>query len=124
QALRFRALGVAERELGDRVADAPLDALRAEGDLLFAVAFAPLLGAVGVADGHSHDRDGIEGPADRHDSGDAAPGADDHVAADLLPQDAIRAADVVLALGRNGGGLQAEAVLSDGCRGLADDLVV
>src|SRR6185369_9312298 len=58
------------------------------------------------------------------DSGDAAPGADDHVAADLLPQDAIRAADVVLALGRNGGGLQAEAVLPDGCRGLVDDLVV
>ena len=69
---------------------APLDALGAVGGLVLALALAPLLGAVGVADRHADDGDREVGAADRHDAGDAAAGADDHVAADLLAQDAVR----------------------------------
>ena len=95
--LRARALGLPERELGDRAADAPLDPLGAERDLVLALALAPLLRAVGVADGHAHDRDRRVHAAERDDAGDAAARADDHLAADLLAQDPVRRADVVRA---------------------------
>ena len=115
---------MAEGELGDRAADAPLDLHRPEGDLVLAVALAPLLGAVGIADRHSHDRDRLVYAADRHDAGDAPSGAHDDVTADLLAQDPVRAADVVLALGRDGGRLQPETRLPDSGRGLVDDLIL
>ena len=67
---RAGALGEPERELGDRLADPPLDPLGAERSLVIAVALAPLLRAVGVADGHPHDRDRRVNAAERHDAGD------------------------------------------------------
>ena len=86
------------------------DLLRQVGDLVVALALAPLLGAVGVVDGHADDRDRVIDAGDRPDDArDAPPGADDHLAVDLLAQDAVGGADVVLALGRDGRGLQAEA---------------
>ena len=122
--LRARALGLPERELRDRVADAPLDALGAERDLVVALALAPLLRAVGVADRHAHDRDRRVHAAERHDAGDAPAGAHDDLAADLLAQDAVRRADVARALGRDRRGLQAEPVLADRAGGLVDDRVL
>ena len=108
--LRAGALGLAERELGDRAADAALDPLGAERDLVVALALAPLLRAVGVADRHAHDRDRRVDAAERDDARDAPAGADDHLAADLLAEDPVRRADVVAALGRDRRRLQAEAV--------------
>ena len=113
---------MAEGELGDRAADAPLDPLGPVGGLVLALALAPLLRAVGVADRHADDGDGEVRSADRHDAGDAAAGADDDVAADLLAQDAVRAADVARSLGRDGRRLQPEPALADGSRGLVHDL--
>src|SRR6185437_15776282 len=84
------SLGLPERELGDGMADAPLDALRAIRDLLVALALAPLLRPVRVADGHANDRDRRKDAADRHDARDPAPSAHDHLAADLLAEDAVR----------------------------------
>ena len=51
--------------------------------------------------------------ADRDDAGDPPAGADDHVAADLLAEDAVRAADVACALGGHGRRFQAEPGLAD-----------
>ena len=62
--------------------------------------------------------------AERDDAGDPAPGADDHLAADLLAQDPVRRADVVAALGRDRRRLEAEPVLADRPRGLVHDLVL
>ena len=118
------ALGVAEGELRHRAADPPLDSLGAVGDLLLALALAPLLRAVGIADRHAHHRDGEVRAADRHHAGDAPPSANDHVAADLLAQDAVRAADVAGSLRRDRRRLQSQAVLADGPRGFVDDLVL
>ncbi len=117
------ALGEPERELGHRVADPPLDALRPERGLVLAVALAPLLRAVGVADGHAHDRDRRVDAAERRNAGDAPAGADDHATADLLPQDPVRRADVARLLGRDRRRLEPEAVLADGGGGLVDDAV-
>ncbi len=62
--------------------------------------------------------------AERHDAGQPAAGADDHLAADLLAQDPVRRADVAARLRRDRRRLQAESVLADrGCR-LVDDAVV
>ena len=122
--LGARALGLAEGELGDGVADAALDPLGAERDLVVALALAPLLRAVGVADGHAHDRDRRVDAAERRDARDAAAGADDHLAADLLAEDAVRRADVAAALRRDRRGLQAEPVLADRRGGLVHDPVV
>ena len=63
-----------------------------------AFALAPLLRAVGVADRHADDRDRRVHAAERDDARDAPAGADDHAAADLLAQDAVRRADVVAPL--------------------------
>ena len=119
-----RALGLAERELRHRAADRPLDPLRPERDLVVALAFAPLLRAVGVADRHAHDRDRVVHAAERHDAGDPAAGADDHLAADLLAQDPVRRADAVARLGRHGRRLQPEAVLADRRGSLVHDPVL
>ena len=62
---------------------------------------AALLGAVGVLDRHPHDRDRVVDAGHRRHARDPAPGADDHLAVDLLAQDLVRAADVVGALGRD-----------------------
>ena len=106
------------------MADAPLDALGAERDLVVALALAPLLRAVGVPDGHPDYRDRRMHPAERRNAGNPASGADDDVAADLLPEDAVGRADVVAALGGDRGRLQAEPVLPDRGRRLVDDPVV
>src|SRR5262249_59396222 len=94
-------LGLAERELGDGVADPALDPLGAERNLVLTLALAPLLGAVGVADRHPDDRDRSVYAAERRDPRNPAPGADDDLAADLLAEDAIRRADVAAALRRD-----------------------
>jgi hypothetical protein len=106
------------------MADPPLDLRGSEGGLVLAVALAPLLRAVGVADGHADDRDRMVRAANWDDARDPPAGADDDVAADLLAQDAIRAADVVLALRRDRRRLEAEACLADGGRGLVGDAVL
>src|SRR6185437_2001875 len=86
-------------------------------------ALAPLLGPVGVLDGHAHHADRVVHAGDRRDAGDPAPRADDHLAVDAFAHDPVGRADVVLALGRHGGGLQTEAGLLHGRRGLLDDRV-
>src|SRR5205823_8833223 len=90
------ALGLAEGELGHRAADPALDALGAVGDLVLALALAPFLRTVGIADGHADDRDRGVNAAERHHTRDSPPRADDHAASDLLTQDAVRRADVAL----------------------------
>src|SRR6185436_6679448 len=75
------ALRLAERELGDRPADAPLDALGAQRHLVVALALAPLARAVRVADGHADDRDRLVHAAERHDAWDPPSRPDDHAAA-------------------------------------------
>ena len=92
--LRPRALGLAERELGDGVADAALDPLRAERRLVVALALAPFLGAVCVPDGHAHDGDRSMDTSDGNDARNSPAGSHDHLAADLLAEDAVRRADV------------------------------
>ena len=62
--------------------------------------------------------------AERHDARNAAAGPHDHLAADLLAENAIRRADVSPRLGRHRGGLQAESVLADRLRRLVHDRVV
>ena len=122
--LRADLLGQTERELRDRTADAPFDALRAESDFVVPFAFAPLLRTVGISDRHAHDRDRRVYAAERHHARDATPGPDDDLPADLLPQDAVRRADVVAPFRGDRGGLEAEALLSDRLRSLVDDPVV
>ncbi len=117
------ALGFAERELRDGAADAALDPLGAERDLVVAFALAPLLRAVGVADRHPHDRDRRVDAAERHDARQPAAGADDHLAADLLAQDPVRRADVAAHLRRDRRRLQAEPGLANRRCRLVDDPV-
>jgi hypothetical protein len=92
--LRLHSLGLTERELGHCPADPALDLLRAERDLVLAVAFAPLLRPVCVAHGHANDGDRRVHAAERNDPGDPASGAHDHLAADLLAEDPVGGADV------------------------------
>ena len=105
-------------------ADATLDPLGAERDLVVALALAPLLGAVRVADRHPHDRDRRVHAAERRDARNAPAGAHDDLAADLLAEDAVRRADVAAPFGRDRRGLQPEAVLADRGRRLVHDAVV
>ena len=111
--LRADERGLSERKLRDRTADAALDPLRAERDLVVTLAFAPLLRPVSVADRHPHDRDRRVNAAERRNAGNASPGADDHLAADLLAENPVRRADVVSALRSDRRRLQAEPVLDD-----------
>ena len=116
--------GLAERELGDRAADAPLYALRAIRDFVVALALAPLPRAVRIADRHPDDRDRRVHAAERDDARNAAAGPHDHAPADLLPENPVRRADVVAALGRDRRSLQAQAVLSNcSCRVVHDRVV-
>src|SRR5207244_2927537 len=108
----------------DRAADAPLDPLGAERDLVVPLALAPLLRPVRVADRHAHDGDRGMDAAERDHAWNAAPCAHDHAAADLLAQDPVRRADVVPALRRDRRRLQAEATLADRARRLVDDPVL
>ncbi len=62
--------------------------------------------------------------AERHDAGDAPAGANDHLAADLLADEPVRRADVVLALRRDRRRLQAQAVLSDRSGGFVHDPIL
>ena len=93
--LRADERGLSERKLRHRTADPALDPLGAERDLVVTLAFAPLLRPVSVADRHPHDRDRRVNAAERHNAGNASPGADDHLAADLLAEDPVRRADVL-----------------------------
>jgi hypothetical protein len=84
-----------------------------------------LLGAVGVADRHPHDRDRVVHARDRSDGArDPPAGANDHLAVDRLAQDPVRRADVVLALRRDRRGLEAEAGRAHRRGGLGDALVL
>jgi hypothetical protein len=116
--------GVAERKLGDRATDPPLDPLRTESRLVLFFPFPPFLGAVRVADSHPDDGDGIVRARDRDDARDTPAGADDHVAADLLAKDPVRAPDVARLLGRDRRRLEAEARLADRRGRLEDDPVL
>ncbi len=118
------ALGLSERELGDRVTDPSLDALRAQRDLVVARALAPLRRAVRVAHGHPHDGDRRVHASERHDAGNATARSHDHLAADLLAENPVRRADVAGPLRRHGGGLQAETVFANRLRCLVDDAVL
>ena len=92
-------------------------------DLVAFGLLAALLGAVGVADRHADHRDRVVNAGDRIHAGDPPPGADDHPAVDRLAQDLVRAPDVVGALGRDGGGLDAVTGLAHRPRGRQHDLV-
>jgi hypothetical protein len=118
------ALGELERELGDGAADRPLDPLGAERGFVVALALAPLLGAVGVPDRHPHDRDRRVDAAERRHARDPPAGADDHPASDLLAEKPVRRADVVRALGCDGGRLQTEAGVPQRCCRVMDDCVL
>src|SRR5205814_2254628 len=120
--LRARTLGVAERELRYRPADAALDALRPERDLVVRLALPPFPRPVGVADSHSHDRDRRMRARERDDTRNPPAGAEDHLRAHLLAEDPVRRADVST-LGRDRRGLQSEAVFPDRGRRLVDDAV-
>jgi hypothetical protein len=82
-----------------------MDPLGAQGDLVAVALFAAFLGPVGVAHRHADDRDRVVDAGDRVHPGNPPPGADDHAAVDRLPQDPVRAANIVGALGRDGRGL-------------------
>src|SRR5262249_414593 len=110
-----------ERELCDRAADPPLDPLRAKRDLLLSVALAPLLRPVRVSDGHAHDRDRRMDAAERCDSWNPPPCADDDPPADLLAKDPVRRADVIHALRRGRSGFEPESGLAYCGGSLADD---
>src|SRR5438445_2815719 len=122
--LGTRPLGLQERELGDGMADAALDPLGAERDLVVALALAPLLGAVGVSDGHADDRDRRMHAAEWRDARYPPARADDHFPADLLAEDAIRRTHVPASLGCDRRGLQPEPVLANRGRRLVHDRVV
>src|SRR5581483_9505962 len=77
-----------------------------------------------VPDRHAHDRDRRVDAAERRDARDAAAGADDDLAADLLAEDPVRGADVVSPLRRDGRGLETEAVLADCGGGVVDAAVL
>ena len=121
--LRLDLLGKSERELGDGTTDPPLDSLRTERHLVVARSLSPLLGAIGIADGHPYHGDRRMDTSERDDSGNAAAGPDDDLPADLLPQDSIRRADVADALRRDRRGLEPVSVLADRCGRLVDHAV-
>ena len=89
-----------------------------------ALALAPLLRAVRVADGHTDDGDRARGHRRAGRRREGAACADDDLSADLLAQDPVRRADVASGLGRDGRGLEPEPVLADRRRSVVDDLVL
>ena len=114
--------GRAEAVLGHGAADAARDALGAPGVLVAVDLLATLLRAVGVPHGHPDHGDRVVHARHGRDARDPPAGADDHLAVELLAQDPVGAAHVVLALGRDGGRLQAQPRLADGGGRLLDDL--
>src|SRR5438045_3557176 len=96
--------GGAEAVLGHRAAHTTRDPLGAKGDLVLAGLLAPLFGAVRVAHRHADDRNRIVHPGYWRHARNPAAGANDHLAVDLLAQDAVGAAHVVASLGRDRGG--------------------
>ncbi len=122
--LRVHSFCLPKGEFGDGVADATLDALRAQGDFVVSLSFAPFLRAVRVADGHADDRDGGVDSAERNDPRNAPSGANDDLATDLLAQDAVRRTHISGLLRRDRRRLQPETVLAHGCSGVEDDGVL
>ena len=120
-----RRRGVAaEAVLGHRAAHAARDPLGAERDLVPVLLLAALLGSVRVADRHSNDGDGVVDTGHRRHARYAPSGPDDHLAVDRLAEQPVRAAHVVLALGCDRGGLEAEARVAHGGSGLGHHIVV
>src|SRR5437763_2054353 len=105
------------------MADAALDPLGPKGLLAVAGSLAPLLRAVRVSDCHPHDRDRRVHAAERNHSRNPSAGPNDHAPVDLLAQDAVRRADVVGTLGRDGRRLQPEPRVANRRRRLVHDLV-
>ncbi len=114
----------AERELGDRGAIPAHDPLGAKRHLVGALALAPLLGAVRVANGHPADRDGVVDARHGRHAGNPPAGPHDHLAADRLAQDAVRAADIVGAFRGDRRRLEAQSSLGHALRRFVYDLVV
>ena len=121
--LRAHAFGLTERELRDGVADPAFDTFGSERDLVVAVAFAPLLRAVRIADRHAHDRDRCVDAAERHHARDATAGTHDHLAAYLFPKNPVGRPDVARPLRCDSGRLQPEPVLADRGSRLIDDAI-
>ena len=117
-------LGQAKCELGDGTTDTSLDPLSPESHLVVTFALAPLFRAIRVADRHADDRDRRVHTAERHHARNAPTGPDDHLPADLLPQDAVRRADVVAALRCDRRCLEPETVRSNRTGSLVNDAVV
>jgi hypothetical protein len=84
---------------------------------------APLLGSVGVADGHAADSDGVMDACDRRHARDPPARADDDLAVDLLAKDPVRAAYVVRPLGGDRRGLDSQPGLAHRLCRLGDDRV-
>ena len=115
--------GVAKGVVGDDPAGPAADLLRPEGPFLEVVPLAPLPGAVGVVDRHPDHGDRRVDAGNRPHAGDAAAGAHDHPAVDLLAQDRVGAADVAGTLGGDGRGLDAKPELAERGRGVEHALV-
>ena len=62
-------------------------------------------------------------PADGKHAGDPPAGAHDHLAADVLAEDAVRRADIVAPFRGHRGGLEPETVVCDRARCLVHDAV-
>ena len=62
-------------------------------------------------------------PADGKHAGDPTAGAHDHLATDVLTEDAVRRADIVAPFRGDRRGLQPEPVVCDRARGLVHDAV-
>src|SRR5207247_834567 len=80
--------------------------------------------AVRVTDRHADDRDRSVDAAERRDARNPAAGADDDLAPDLFPEDAIRGADVAPPLGSDRRRLERQPLLADRRRRLVHDAVV
>src|SRR6266850_3365620 len=121
--LRLDPPGVGEGVVGDDAAGPAADLLGSERPLVESMPFTPLLRAVGIVDRHPDDRDGGVDAGQWTDAGDSPAGSDDHTAVDLLAQDRVGAAHVAGSFGRDRGGLDAEAELTERLRGVEHDLV-
>src|SRR3954454_8589298 len=115
--------GGAKGVLRHRAAVRAPDGLRPVRDLVAIRRFAPLLGPIGVADGHAAHDDGVVDAANGRHAGDAPPRPQDHRPVDRLADDPVGATDVVGALRRNGRRLQPQAGAAHLIRRLLADRV-
>ena len=113
-----------ERVLGDQAAHLTFDPFGAVGNLVCALTLTPLLGAVGVADGHADDRNGRVDTGDGPHARDAPSRAYDHGSIEFGAQDRVRRSDVAAAFGGNRCGLESQATVFHRDRRLVDDRVV